>query len=312
MPHHRHTTTPAHSARRRTPILALAAGLALTLGACGTGPEPELAPDPLFSDIGSTVSEIAEEPLEYAGEVVTVSGEVDRILAPRAFTIGGDDFIGQDELLVVGPSSVPALVNQLADSSKIMNDIVQVTGEVQVFQEDTLERILGADLDDDLWDNFDGKAVLVMRELDVTPRNDMPLVATPAAAALAAPIVDEMVIVAVPDRMPLAGRTAALLDVKVQTVLGDSAFWVGPTPSQRLLVVVSDSAETWPGMTLDIEPGQTLAVAGVLRTVPADMSTIGAQWHLSPAEQMTVSHEQIYLDATAVHITSGAMAASMH
>ena len=224
--------------RSIVPVIAL---VALPL-ACAprTATEMELGDVVAEPVMTTTVSDIVNAPARYAGKVVTVSGEVSRVFGPRWFAIGGQEF-GGHELLVLGSSTMPGLLSDLADSGKVMNDIVMVTGVVRAFEEDALEREVGGglDLDGDVFDPYDANPVIVMTDLDLTPRVDvLPVVPVPVPVA---PIVDELVIIDAPNRMPLVGRSVALFNVKVQRRIGDRAFWAGSTWDRRLLVVI-DSA----------------------------------------------------------------------
>ncbi len=53
-------------------------------------------------EVGVTVSDIADNPQEYYGSEVTVSGEVGELIGPRAFTIGTQDDASGGALLVIG------------------------------------------------------------------------------------------------------------------------------------------------------------------------------------------------------------------
>jgi len=304
---HENIKGPAVKRCRAAPLAAGGAALVALFAACASG--QRATPTNPLPDVGVTVSEVAENPLRYAGQVVTVSGEVERIFTPRAFTIGGPDFIGEDELLVVGPSTVPAILNDLADSLAAMNDVVQVTGLVRVFHEDSIEQAIGADLDDDLFDVYDGKPVLVMRDLDVTPRKDVAVAAVPVPVPVAVPVpvVDEVEIIDAPDKRALVGRGAMLVGVKVQEMVGDSAFWVGPSEDRRLFVVVTRDTKlgSGDGPPPKIRAGQTIAVAGVIKPLPEEMASVRAGWQLSPDVETLLMKAPIYLVANRVMILDG-------
>jgi hypothetical protein len=304
---HENIRGPAIERRLAAPHAACGAALVALFAACASA--QRATPTNPLPDVGVTVSEVAENPLRYAGQVITVSGEVDRIFNPRAFTIGGPDFIGEDELLVVGPSTVPAILNNLADSLATMNDVVQVTGLVRVFHEDSIEQAIGADLDDDLFDVYDGKPVLVMRDLDITPRKDVVVAAVPVPVPVAVPVpvVDEIEIIDAPDKQALVGRGAMLVGVKVQEMVGDSAFWVGPSEDRRLFVVVTRDTKlgTGDGPPPELKAGQTIAVAGVIKPLPEDMATVRTAWQLSPDVETLLMKAPIYLVANRVMILDG-------
>ena len=126
--------------------------------------------DSAGADNGTTISEITDAPNNYVGNTVTVSGEVNRIVGPRAFTIGGDDFIGGDELLVVSANAMPAIADRTTDNALVENDLIQVTGPVRMFDLAAFEKEIGFDLDNSLFGEYAGKPAVVAQSVDLTPR----------------------------------------------------------------------------------------------------------------------------------------------
>ncbi len=281
-----------------------------SLAACASRP----IPPGLGVPWGATVKSIVANPQQADGKLVTVSGEVNRIFGPRWFSVGGEGFDGGEELLVVGTSSIPALVNSLADSGRIANDLVQVTGRVRFFDRVALEKEIGEDLNGDWWRPYEQKPVVVMTDLAVTSRVDVvPVVAVPVPVPspmpiATLPITDGLLIISAPNRAALVGRTVALFDVKVQTVVGKRTFWVGPDPTQQMFVVADSSMPN-----LDrLQVGQTISIAGVVEAMPSDLSSVRSAWSLSSANESTMAREAVYLRATAmsVHRSSAQGAAS--
>lgn len=94
-----------------------------------------------------------------------------------------------------------------------------------------------------------------------------------AAAVAGPPISDVILIVDAPDRPVLAGREVRLANMRVLDVVGDRTFFVGPDANRRLFVVLNEAV---PGdSAIDINPGQTVNLQGVLRR-PGD-GVIGGQ-----------------------------------
>lgn len=114
--------------------------LGLLVSACGSE-----APE-----VGVTISDIADAPEAYAGELVTVSGEVDDVLSPHAFKLGGDDF--EDDLLVFSPTPLSAATaSPEAKGAPLQGgDVVQVTGVVREFTMADVEADYEFDLDPQL------------------------------------------------------------------------------------------------------------------------------------------------------------------
>jgi len=289
---------PAQQRGRRLVTIAASAIALATLSACAGRPVPPSLGIPW----GATVKSIVANPQQVDGKLVTVSGEVNRIFGPRWFSIGGEGFDGGEELLVVGPTRLPALVNSLADSGKIANDLVQVTGRVRFFDRAALEKEVGEDLGGDWWRPYEQKPVVVMTDLAVTSRMDVvPVMAVPVPMPMpvsAVPITDGLMIIGTPNRSVLVGRSFALLDVKVQTVVGKNTFWVGSNPNQQLFVVADSSMAN----LAHLRVGQTISVAGVLEAMPGDLSSVRDSWSLSAANQTTLAREVVYLRATGLYM----------
>ncbi len=88
----------------------------------------------------------AESIAGMLGEDVSFTGEVEDVLPPDAFTVGGDE-IGEDPILVVG-ADLPAGFSD--------GDTVTIDGTVKTFVVQGYEDDLGLDLSDDEFVDFDG------------------------------------------------------------------------------------------------------------------------------------------------------------
>lgn len=130
-------------------------------------------------NIGVSVSEIADNPEAHHGQIVTVSGEVDDVIGPRSFTIGGDDF--DDDLLIVSIDSIPIVSGRVAAEPVWEEDIVQITGTVVPFVEEEIEADYGAELDPEIAEEYEEQepAVITGSEAAGLP----PIVVTPRRAA---------------------------------------------------------------------------------------------------------------------------------
>ena len=237
--------------------------LLMTSAACGAR---QIPPD-LGMPWGATVKDLTSNPSVAEGRIVTVSGEVNRVFGPRWFSIGGEGYGGGEELLIVGPSNVPSILK-----------------------------------DGDLFDIYDGKSVVVMHDLDITPRVDVvPAVAVPVPVPVV-PITDALVIVDAPDRSSLVGRPVAFFGAKVVAVVSSHAFWIGRSNEKRLLVVLdSTAARTRSGHTA-MHAGQTVSIAGVIKAMPANLAEVRAAWGLTGDTTM-VSRERVYLSANDLAVT---------
>jgi hypothetical protein len=98
--------------------------------------------------------------------------------------------------------------------------------------------------------------------------------------------------------------------MKVQTVTGQNSFWIGPSPDQQIFVVRRDDTPTGTSDTSSlarrVEPGSIVSVAGVIRALPADLSSRRSEWSLSTANEATLTRERVYLEADTVLVAKPA------
>ncbi|WP_258803152.1 hypothetical protein [Pseudarthrobacter sp. NS4] len=98
------------------------------------------------------------------GQEVTVSANVNRIITPEAFTIAGTEDTTVDPLLVVHKDAQPELQPELT---------VKVTGTVHTaFDLMAVEKDLDVDLDDALFEDWDGEPYLQASTIDTSVAAD--------------------------------------------------------------------------------------------------------------------------------------------
>lgn len=98
------------------------------------------------------------------GQTVTVSANVNEIITPEAFTIAGTEDTTVDPLLVLHKDAEPELKPELT---------VKVTGTVHVaFDLPAVEKDLDVDLDDALFEDWDGKPYLQASMIDTSVAAD--------------------------------------------------------------------------------------------------------------------------------------------
>ncbi|WP_156642309.1 hypothetical protein [Arthrobacter sp. B6] len=98
------------------------------------------------------------------GQEVTVSANVNEIITPEAFTIAGTEDTTVDPLLVLHKNAEPELKPELT---------VKVTGTVHTaFDLPAVEKDLDVDLDDALFEDWDGKPYLKASEIDTSVAAD--------------------------------------------------------------------------------------------------------------------------------------------
>lgn len=112
------------------------------------------------SNTGTTISKITNRPnTNLIGKTVTVSGEIEEVISPKAFIIEGDGFFNDPELLVINLSGSP-----------IVNDSnIQVSGTVRQFSQSAIENQLDLNLAQKLEAEFRGKLVLIATAITLTP-----------------------------------------------------------------------------------------------------------------------------------------------
>jgi hypothetical protein len=150
--------------------LVAGAGVAAAL-AVGSAAQAQTPTEP-------SVGDIVDEPENWIGRQVTVSDDVTDVIGPRAFQMGEEDFLGLfggTELLVVGARNLPQWVgNDFAESGFFDDDgdydelqgaVARANGTVRRFNLAEVERELGVDLDDALFEDFDGDPVLVAQSV---------------------------------------------------------------------------------------------------------------------------------------------------
>ena len=128
--------------------------------------------------------------------------------------------------------------------------------------------------------------------------------AAPAAATEAAPLTDVAAISAV-SGAAADGRIVQLSKVAVQSVPGDELFWVGADSTQRVLVAIdpapgTDAEEESPE---NVKAGQIVNVAGVLRTVPANVAELGSKYKMDKATLAALQPGQPYVATQRVNVT---------
>lgn len=157
----------------RLPLWAWIAGPALALIAVvvllallgqGEGPAEidEPGPPAVYpedrDDVAPGVSmyQIAENPQEYYGSTVTVSGEVSYVLGPNALLVVPRFGVSADDTLVISPVPLSEVTDQSGDAPLSQGEAVRITGEVREFDLPGIEREIGVDLDDESLDAYDG------------------------------------------------------------------------------------------------------------------------------------------------------------
>ena len=246
------------------------------------------------SNIGTSISDILANPESYYGDLVTVSGEVDRVLGERMFSIGGHDF--DDDLLVISLDAIAPQPGRTADEPFWSDDIVQVTGTVEPMDVASLEEKYGLDLEDSLAEEFAGWPVVVVGQsvaaelsgVTVTPRGARP---APGDEPL---LTDLTAVIHTPDQHALVDRLALFRNANVIEVVSEHVFWIGTGDDERLLVVMTPPQDI--RKADEICAGDVRTVYGVLRELPAP-GLLKASWKLPEEVVQALEGRAVYLHA---------------
>ncbi|HOJ21554.1 MAG TPA: hypothetical protein PLU39_00945 [Armatimonadota bacterium] len=138
-----------------------------------------------FTGVAATVGDVTAAPHSFLGVIVTVSGEVSRVIDARAFTLGGKMF-GCPELLVIAASPIPGIQERPPQTPLLAGDLVLVTGPVHSFNRVHFEREAGVVLGKARFAGWSGRPAILALDVRVTPRL-LPVPGTlPAAPATGA------------------------------------------------------------------------------------------------------------------------------
>ncbi len=161
----------------RSHLLAVLGLLAMpvVLTSCNTDPRIDAASrigapaDQLPVD--ARIGQLLENPEKFMGLTVVVAGEVNDVLGPHAFTIGGEEFFPPGEVLVVSPTGFPSIPDSEKHEYLVDEDVVQVTGRLARFNREALAQEFppGA-LQSDALNEWAGKPVIVVTNMVSHPR----------------------------------------------------------------------------------------------------------------------------------------------
>lgn len=250
---------------------------------------------------GVTAQQIIENPSAYVGKTVTVSGDVEEIHSPRAFNMDSGASVG--ELLVVGREPFPNIAG--ADNrAYVINDVATVTGKIELLDAAKMKDEIGWDLDPNIFGKYGGKPVLVVQKASFSAGNGKTATTTNGVSNLnqsgmdkngsgtmtanngsgamangnpnqtggGNEVTDFTMLVTNPNLQSLVGQRVNLNNIKVQSVVGDRTFYVGPSASQRVFVVLDEikTPNTPIEGKYDITAGQTInSLSGVVEKMPS-------------------------------------------
>lgn len=129
-------------------------------------PDGEPAPDGMLA---ATVEDLVNDPATYSGRWVAVSGEVARVLGPRAFTVTDRDLLVDEEIAVVGAWPLVDRAGQPYPLDDLGDARVVVIGIVFDLDPARLPDQLGIPLDEAPFAGWDGGPVVVADSIRILP-----------------------------------------------------------------------------------------------------------------------------------------------
>lgn len=298
---------PAHNTlfESRSPNRWLVMGALLCLSSLLTACGSESPGERAEAVGGVTAAQVINNPNAYIGKTVTVSGDVEEIHGPRAFNM--DSGVSLGELLVIGREPFP----QVPDGGTrgyVINDTATVTGTVRALVTAEVEREIGWDLTPELEAEFNAKPVLIAQTVGFKPNPGRSQTSSANSNANsnvnagADPITDVLVIVTPTDRTQLVGRRVRFTDVKVQRVVGDQGFFIGPNENQRLFVRLTKALDRGRAeQIVNVNQGQIRTLGGVVRQLP-NIEEIKQQWGLNAQEIAGLERDRVYLEADVIDL----------
>lgn len=107
------------------------------------------------------VAQIIENPQNYYGDTVTISGNVGDILGSRAFTVNTPSLTGTN-LLIISKTPIEPIGGSGTDMSMYQpNDHVLIKGHVEYFSIQNVEHELNTDLVNSIYLPWEGRPVIV-------------------------------------------------------------------------------------------------------------------------------------------------------
>lgn len=116
-------------------------------------------------DGANRTTQVAENPANFYGQSVNLTGEVDDIYGVQAFSLDGTGIVN-DKVLVISRNALIPVGGAGDDYLYNTGDRVQVQGTVRSFQIDDIERDLSIDLVDSMFMGWEGKPVVIAEIID--------------------------------------------------------------------------------------------------------------------------------------------------
>lgn len=116
-------------------------------------------------DLEATAGDVLRNPATYDGRVVTVTGDVDRVISPTAFVL--DSGLASGDLLVLSNAPVPVR-DATGTRELLVSDAAIVTGRVMNMVVPEVEREIGWDLQREIEVEFENRPVMIVEKVSVS------------------------------------------------------------------------------------------------------------------------------------------------
>lgn len=136
-----------------------------------------------------------------------------------------------------------------------------------------------------------------------TPVAEGEAAASREAGSTEGPVTDLTLLLESEASPSLVGREVRLQGVKVQSMVGDATFWVGPDSERRIFVVLDEEIPAPPPDVegrVNVNAGQTVDVQGVVR----DAADLPSGDVLDAEGQRALSGQTIYVWARATQVAT--------
>lgn len=255
--------------------------LATSAAACDR--DEEERPGAAQIPASTTVERIEEEPREFVGQRVTVTGEADTVFSERAFELEGDDWWFDEEVLVVTRAPV-----RMAGGTVTDDDDLVVSGTVRMFTVAEIEQEVGWDLTPELATTFRNQPVIVADSVRRITEAARWTEKEPEGAT-----VSVVTIYSMPTPEQLAGTNIELSGVPIRTKSQNGA-WVGESHFAQIFVEAPD-----PSLLQQLNVGDRIDVRGTLQKMPPPKEAV-SKLGLDPNLHGQIAEEPLYVDATSI------------
>ena len=118
----------------------------------------------------TALAAITAEPDDFMGKRVLIGAEIEEVLGPRTFVVGGAGFLpGGERILVVTDEPTTTPGGDRAGRPLLEGDLVVVSGRVERFDAEAAEEEIGAELGRDA-SFYEGEPAVAATAVTVTPR----------------------------------------------------------------------------------------------------------------------------------------------